>query len=672
MSVGSQGPEQPPSATIVQKAGDRAIQIGQVVGDVFFGGASEERRAQRNRRAMLELVKNTWIKGVLEQSLHGAVLIELGMEERKDAVEYPWDMVLQSLDQPNRPLPRGTKILDVFDEMNGSLLILGEPGSGKTTMLLELARDTISRAEEDPAQPIPVVFNLSSWAEKEQSIGDWLVDEFNSKYNIPKKIARPWVENDELTLLLDGLDEVRSKRRDACVQAINGFRQEHLVHLAVCTRTAEYRALATRLKLQTAIVLQPLRPEQIDTYLAGTGNELVAVRDTLEHDTALQELAQSPLTLSVMTLAYRGMPVEDLQPIATIEARRRHIFDNYVQRMFERRSTERRSTLEQTVHWLGWLARRLVQHEQTVFLIERMQPSWLSTSGQYDVCTIGPHVLIGAIFGLLVWVPLGMFAGSIAALLAAILVWQLYIIFAISFSQNRINNINAVETLSLSWSEARRQAPGMLMRGLVYGWILGLLGGLGGWFLYELSGGPLVGLPFGLSEWLLTGLSGWLIVGLLTGLILGLVAGLFSIPIGGLVTKPIEAIMEPNQGIRQSARSALLVGLISGLITGICFGLIAGLKTGLIVGLGVGLAFGLKYGGLDFISHFTLRFILYRDGSVPWNYRHFLDYASERILLRKVGGGYIFIHRSLMEYFAELDQGRSDTLNVSELKAHTQ
>jgi hypothetical protein len=30
----------------------------------------------------------------------------------------------------------------------------------------------------------------------------------------------------------------------------------------------------------------------------------------------------------------------------------------------------------------------------------------------------------------------------------------------------------------------------------------------------------------------------------------------------------------------------------------------------------------------------------------------FLDYAAERIFLRKVGGGYIFIHRLLQEYFA--------------------
>ena len=32
------------------------------------------------------------------------------------------------------------------------------------------------------------------------------------------------------------------------------------------------------------------------------------------------------------------------------------------------------------------------------------------------------------------------------------------------------------------------------------------------------------------------------------------------------------------------------------------------------------------------------------------------DCATKRIFLRKVGGGYIFIHRMLQEYFASLDE----------------
>jgi hypothetical protein len=32
-----------------------------------------------------------------------------------------------------------------------------------------------------------------------------------------------------------------------------------------------------------------------------------------------------------------------------------------------------------------------------------------------------------------------------------------------------------------------------------------------------------------------------------------------------------------------------------------------------------------------------------------------LDYAVERIFMRKVGGGYIFVDRMLLEYFAALE-----------------
>jgi hypothetical protein len=38
--------------------------------------------------------------------------------------------------------------------------------------------------------------------------------------------------------------------------------------------------------------------------------------------------------------------------------------------------------------------------------------------------------------------------------------------------------------------------------------------------------------------------------------------------------------------------------------------------------------------------------------TIPWNYARFLDYATERLFLQKVGGGYIFVHRMLLEHFA--------------------
>jgi len=49
---------------------------------------------------------------------------------------------------------------------------------------------------------------------------------------------------------------------------------------------------------------------------------------------------------------------------------------------------------------------------------------------------------------------------------------------------------------------------------------------------------------------------------------------------------------------------------------------------------------------------------LARKGSIPSDIARFLDFASECLLLRKGSEGYIFVHRLLMEYFA--DQKLSD------------
>jgi hypothetical protein len=53
------------------------------------------------------------------------------------------------------------------------------------------------------------------------------------------------------------------------------------------------------------------------------------------------------------------------------------------------------------------------------------------------------------------------------------------------------------------------------------------------------------------------------------------------------------------------------------------------------------------------IQHFILRVMLWRNSSIPWNYTRFLDYATERIFLQKLGGGYIFIHRLVLEHLLD-------------------
>ena len=81
---------------------------------------------------------------------------------------------------------------------------------------------------------------------------------------------------------------------------------------------------------------------------------------------------------------------------------------------------------------------------------------------------------------------------------------------------------------------------------------------------------------------------------------------------------------------------------------------IPGAIVGLIFGLMCGLICGLNRGGSTVIKHYALRLILWLNGYTPFKFVTFLDHCARLILLKKVGGGYIFIHRMLLEYFAEL------------------
>jgi predicted NACHT family NTPase len=137
-----------------------------------------------------------------------------------------------------------------------------------------------------------------------------LIAELNTKYQVPKAIAKPWVTQQQLLLLLDGLDEVRAEYRDACVVALNQFQQTCGTEIVVCSRIKNYEALSQRLTVQRAIYLRSLQSTQIDQYLSNLNADLTGLRQLLLNDPALQELARSPLVLNILVLAYEGIALE--------------------------------------------------------------------------------------------------------------------------------------------------------------------------------------------------------------------------------------------------------------------------------------------------------------------------------------------------------------------------
>jgi hypothetical protein len=267
---------------------------------------------------------------------------------------------------------------------------------------------------------------------------------------------------------------------------------------------------------------------------------------------------------------------------------------------------------------------------ESVFYPDWMQPDWLPTRRQRRLVTIGLGLAAGLPGGLAVGLVAGL-VGGLAEALAIGLAAGMAIGFGTDRTRNR-SRIEQIEPTRWSWSTARSGGLGV---GLVFGVVVGLVFWL------------VVGLVFGLTA------------GLVAGLVAGLGLGLVHVLTSGFVSRPNVWPAAPLEGIRAAGQVGRNSGLASGLALGLAFGLVAGLVRGLALGLAVGLAVGLtaglydglRSGGLSYLRHRLLVALLQRQGLIPAHLIGFLDYADGHILLRRVGGGYLFIHRLLQDYF---------------------
>jgi DNA polymerase III delta prime subunit len=577
--------------------------------------------SEHDRTHMLRRLRLRY-EQLLRQSLQGAVQLELGLAERPAAVQNAISLSLRLPDQPEQPLPPHTSIVQAYELAHHELLILGEPGAGKSTLLLELAHYLVEQAEQDASHLLPILVPLSSWAVSRRLLHEWLVEQITLLYDVPRSLGQQWIQAGLVLPLLDGLDEVEESARAACIAAINAYHGEHVRPLVVCSRTGDYEqtAVSERLALHAAVVVQPLSQEQIDVHLEGLGRPLAGLRASLRKNPALRELATTPLMLQVLMLTYHSISVRAL---SRNEAElHTQIWEDYIARMVKHKGDTKRYPLPVTIFWLSWLAREMRKHNQTTFYLEWLQPDWLPKRQRTFY-----HWNVGLDAGLVFGLYIGPISGPIFGLVGGLierLVIGLFFGLPVGLFFGLRANIKPVGALTWSWKNLRLA----LVVGLVGGLVTGLLSR--------------------------PGIGTKLVVVLIGALSTGLVIGLAFF---GLLRKQLSErlIRTPNEGIQRSVKNGLVVGLAGGLIVGLVGHLDTGLVGRLVGGLFIGLYIGLVLGLGAAIQHYILRFWLAHSAVFPWRAVPFLEDATTRILLRRVGGGYSFAHRLLLDYFADLD-----------------
>jgi GTPase SAR1 family protein len=611
----------------------------------------------------------TEVEGRLAQSLHNAVWLTLGMERQDYRVQRPWSATVVQEQQSGEVLETGTRIIEVFDrqDLRRQLLILGEPGAGKTTMMLELAQDLLYRARTNKAEPIPVLLNLSAWKDPKQSIFEWLLSELRTKYGLNQALATQWLRKHQMLPLLDGLDEVAPQHQQACALALNawltGALTEQSCGVLICCRREEFEQVVQKpLSLYGAIYLQALTLQQIEDYF--TQFELQDVWQTVHQDAVLQGLLTKPLFLSMFGLvaSQRKFSVSDWQARIISERKIEYLFDTYWEAAIERElildPVERQRGIRSKTYGTNVLpsrqevrrslvfAAQILNHDSsTELLIERIQPTALLTQHQKWSYQLIFGMIFGLsegliFFGLTTNVTNSLFIGLFSILIAGLI--------------GGFNSIEPVEIISISISpETWREVLRSIQRHLIIQLIVILIPVLNG-ILVGVLISVLIPVPI---DMLITLFVGTLIPILVSSFISGLIDGLKA---------DIQIRAEPNQGIKNSFKNMVIVSAIT-VITILPFKVfLEKLMMGVvdvknIPGIVSGSLFCLilfsshKGGGQALIQHLALRLVLASNRYAPFRYDLLLNYCTERLLLQRIGGRYRFMHKLLQDHFAKMD-----------------
>jgi hypothetical protein len=575
----------------------------------------------------------------------------------------------------------------------GRLLVFGDPGAGKTMLLIRLVLDLLER--RTAGGPVPVLVPMAGWNPVEQDFPSWLAARLTVDHPGlidpappdagPVSRARALLDQRLLLPILDGFDELPEGALSRAVTRLNDWLPPRQ-GLVVASRSTTYRqavtptnpaaSLPVRLWGAAGISLRPLAPDDVEAYLrrdavaAARWDPVVA---SLGTGGPLAQTLTTPLLISLARTIYNPRPGEhigmlpdpaelcDTTRFGTAAAIQEHLFDAFIPAAYRPHPDPRRRcpwTPEQAERWLVFLALHLEQDRQgtTDF-------AW------WELRQAIPRSLLGLLAGLVVGLGLGLLVGLGLGLLAGLGV-VLLVRFGLGAGLSAALMLGFEVWLAI-WLEAG------LVVGLGAGIGLGLGVGLRVGFsqaspipargvrwlpprLAKLGAGLVVGPMVGLVVWLITDVEAALVI----GLVAVLVFGLERIP-ADLTVAP-----DPHVGLARDRRTFWIIALVFGLVVGLV-GLLIGLVGlfGLLIDLWVGLVglvvalLGLCVGLVVVLiasvhrtawGHFFLaRCWLALRHRVPWRLMSFLaDAHQQRGVLRQAGAVYQFRHADLQRRLA--------------------
>ncbi|HEX5566693.1 MAG TPA: NACHT domain-containing protein [Streptomyces sp.] len=231
------------------------------------------------------------------------------------------------------------------------LVVIGAPGSGKTSLAILLTLQLLSL--RDAVQPVPVPLLVSSWDAGKEHFDVWLARRIHEEYagltrDLGRARIRELVRDRRVLPVLDGLDELPRPLRSAALAGLNRTGADG-TPLILTSRTAEYTELVEEeAVLQAAAVIraQPVAGAAAAEYLRGSSHpqrtrQWRALLDHLTHHpgAAAAGALSSPLMLWLARTVYARPDADpgelaDESRFPDVAAIERHLLDSIVPAAF--------------------------------------------------------------------------------------------------------------------------------------------------------------------------------------------------------------------------------------------------------------------------------------------------------------------------------------------------